>query len=212
MPGENLIRLEKSQMNKWNAKYDSLSSSLKSSYSRELFHWALEAVHSRSFRGDFGPLVSIGRAPVIASGLVQIIAIVLGSKALLNSTPSNNTDAIVIACTIIAILPIILFNFVLGSSSSGNGVLLPMIDSANHKADADSCIEYDPFKDSFELSLGDKCLGKDDQIFISYGNNKSDSELLLNYGFLPDVVVDDPECTNENYISRLASTFVVRNS
>ena len=200
--------LEQTQKTKWNSKYDNLPSNLRNKYSREIFLWAMEAVHSRSFCGDFGPTVSIGRAPVLASGLVQLIAIVFGVQSLLVSTPKNDTDGIVLACTLIAVLPILILNFFI---SSGEGVLLPMIDSANHLAEAKSKIEYDPFQDGFSLKLGDKCVGNDGQVFITYGENKSDSELLLNYGFIPGVSFDDVEADSDKYRSEIASAFVARN-
>ena len=195
-------------MKKWNEKYENLSSILKNKYSLEFFLWAMEAVHSRAFCGNFGPLVSIGRTPVLAVGLVEIAAAIAGVNFKMQGTPWNDTDPIVLACAIVAALPIFLLTLI--GSSGGDAVLLPMIDSANHYDDADSLIEYDPFQDGFGLKLGNKCLGKEDgQVFISYGKNKSDTEWLLNYGFLPGVSFDS-DSEEENRLT-LANAFLKRN-
>jgi hypothetical protein len=94
-------------------------------------------------------------------------------------------------------------------------VLLPLIDSANHLQEADSSIQYDPLSSKFSLSVGSKCLATEDnglqQLYISYGV-KSDSELLLNYGFLLGV-----SCSSEGedekmaLRKKLAQSFVARN-
>ena len=81
---------------------------------------------------------------------------------------------------------------------------------AKESVEADSVIEYNPSNDSFELSLGRKCLVKEGvraQACISYGIRK-DSELLLNYGFLRGVAIDG---TTDEIRQRLALEFVNRN-
>lgn len=205
-----LLDLHQTQVRNWNAKYDALPKFIQTKFTKENFAWAMEAVHSRSFRGDFGPLVSMGPLPVLLGGFVQIGAIGYGIKSLLESSPYNDTDWIVILCAILAVLPIFILNF----AGGGDAVLLPMIDSANHFVDANSSIEYDPFKGRFGLKLGNKCYGKDGQIYISYGKNKSDAELLLNYGFLEGVTVDNShgDQYEDEYRSKLALVFLQRNS
>jgi len=204
--GTKLLQLQTQQSQSWNTKYETLSSSHQTKFSKEVFLWAMEAVHSRAFCGDFGPTVSIGRTPILVSGIIQVLAITLGVQSLLSSTQQ---DGFVAVCTLVAILPIIVWNFVLGGG--GDGVLLPMIDSANHLADADSRIEYDPFQDGFGLTLGRNCQGSEGQVYISYGTQKSDSELLLNYGFLPNVTTEMEVDGKESYRSQLAEAYTMRN-
>ena len=98
---------------------------------------------------------------------------------------------------------------------SKEAVMLPLIDSANHLQEADSVIEYDPAVDGFVLSLGRKCLVKEidedserAQACISYGI-KTDSELLINYGFLRGVKNADE--SQDERRRRLADEFVRRN-
>ena len=49
-----LMDLEGSQQKEWRRKYNSLSDKEKGKMTYEQFEWAMEAVHSRAFRGDFG--------------------------------------------------------------------------------------------------------------------------------------------------------------
>jgi len=98
---------------------------------------------------------------------------------------------------------------------SKEAVMLPLIDSANHLQEADSVIEYDPAVDGFVLSLGRKCLVKETdgdseraQACISYGI-KTDSELLINYGFLRGV--NNADESQDERRRRLADEFVRRN-
>lgn len=209
--GVKLLRLEREQTEKWNAKYDSCPPSVQQMFSRESFLWALEVVHSRAFTGDFGPLASVGPVPVVATGVAQVAAAAFGVNTLLD-VPQDNTDVIAAACAIVALLPLVIV-LAMSSSSNVDAVLLPMIDSANHLEEADSCIEYDPFKDGFRLTLGEKCFGDNGQIFISYGKNKSDAELLLNYGFLPGVQVRSCGSAKEidDYRTALATEFLKKN-
>lgn len=98
---------------------------------------------------------------------------------------------------------------------SKEAVMLPLIDSANHLQEADSVIEYDPAVDGFVLSLGRKCLVKEidgdserAQACISYGI-KTDSELLINYGFLRGL--NNADESQDERRRRLADEFVRRN-
>ena len=52
--GEKLLNIETKQQTEWRQKYDSLGLSEKEGMTYENFAWAMEAVHSRAFRGDFG--------------------------------------------------------------------------------------------------------------------------------------------------------------
>jgi hypothetical protein len=97
------------------------------------------------------------------------------------------------------------------SSAQRSAVLLPIIDSANHLVDVDSQIEYDPIRRCFTLTAGPSCfvgeravpaetknrkdvdtnITTDHQIYVSYGAKK-DTELLLNYGFVPKYTTGRP--------------------
>jgi hypothetical protein len=59
-----------------------------------------------------------------------------------------------------------------------------VIDSANHIETADSSIVYDPSDRAFGCNAPSVLYQGDDktQLFVSYGP-KTDTELLLNYGF-----------------------------
>jgi hypothetical protein len=91
---------------------------------------------------------------------------------------------------LVAVLPLV-------SSFAGpaqqSAAMLPLIDAANHRPGADSDIRFDPISNSFELVVGPlRCVDASSrQLFVSYGD-KSDTELLLNYGFVPD---DDAKAT-----------------
>jgi hypothetical protein len=92
-------------------------------------------------------------------------------------------------------------------------VLLPLIDSANHFESADSTIDFNVLANAFELSIGPNCIKEEadgqQQLYISYGR-KSDTELLLNYGFLPDVPCDNID--NDMLRRQMADAFVKRNN
>ena len=146
----------------------------------EQFEWAMEAVHSRAFRGDFG--VGGGGLPALVNIGTPALA-ALGCYVYFIQLHGQN-DAILLALAALGAVPS-LINLL--RESPPVAVLLPLIDSANHLEEADSSIEYSPLTDSFELKGGKNCLLEEDdgkqQLYISYGK-KSDEELLLNYGFL----------------------------
>ncbi len=115
---------------------------------------------------------------------------------------------------LIAASPVAL-TIIADQKGSKEAVMLPLIDSANHLQEADSVIEYDPAVDGFVLSLGRKCLVKEidgdserAQACISYGI-KTDSELLINYGFLRGL--NNADESQDERRRRLADEFVRRN-
>lgn len=127
-------------------------------------------------------------------------------------------DKYFLPAAIVAASPVVL-NVIADQKGSKEAVLLPLIDSANHLQEADSFIEYDPTVNGFVLSLGRKCLVKEAdesgeiaQVCISYGVRK-DSELLLNYGFLRGVTMEDDngDESRDGIRQRLADTFVSQN-
>ena len=111
----------------------------------------------------------------------------------------------------IQVLPISINIFI---PYKGEVVLLPFIDSANHLEDADSEIRFDPLNGVFSLSVGPKCTVRENsgiQLYISYGP-KSDGELLLNHGFMPDVPSPDinTESSRSAYRRNLIEKFSQR--
>ena len=216
--GKKLLNVEQKQQEEWKQKYANLNSGEKVNMSFEDFQWAMEAVHSRAFRGDFGALDGGAGGPLrkVASLLLPLSALAFG--IIYASDPSMNK--FFIPLSIVAAAPVAL-TIIADSKGSKEAVMLPLIDSANHLQEADSVIEFDPSVDGFVLNLGRKCLVKevDDgreraQVCISYGVRK-DSELLLNYGFLRGVTMDGIESDNSDVDrsqirQRLAEAFLER--
>jgi hypothetical protein len=216
--GKKLLKAEQQQRDKWNKKYDALTSAEKQDMSLNDFLWAMEAVHSRAFRGDFGALDGGegGQLRKLASLLLPLSALAFG--IVYASDPGMNQYYVPLA--VVAAAPVLL-TMIANKKGSKEAVMLPLIDSANHLQEADSVIEFDPSVDGFVLSLGRKCLvkevgetGEKAQVCISYGL-RGDSELLVNYGFLrgvnmDKVAVDDGE---RNVIRKqLAETYLSRNT
>lgn len=206
--GQRLLNVEKKQSKEWNAKYNALKNTSRTDgFTYEQFVWSMEAVHSRAFKGDFSgqdPLKELSKA---------LIPFAAGAFALnyVRSDPFavGADDKLTFILLLVSCAPVIL-NFlsdkVVGSTM--DAVMLPFIDSANHKETARSNIQFDPLKGVFTVTIeGGNCIEKDggkNQFYISYGE-KRDTELLLNYGFLNGV--------RENYESQeerrrlLAETF-----
>jgi hypothetical protein len=188
--GKQLLRMEENQKQEWMDQYRRLSTSLQSTFTLEQFAWAMEAVYSRSFKGDF---VSNLSKQLVSSLFVPLAATALGLNYLITN-PTESNDALTIALGLVGFLPLVLKN--LGpKSGDSEAVLLPFIDSANHMEKADTHIFYDHLKGDFTLTASGKYAFVDDedcnkrkctQLFISYGA-KRDTELLINYGFLPGV-------------------------
>lgn len=215
--GQKLLDLETRQQELWKSKYNKLGSTVGKTMSYEQFQWAMEVVHSRAFRGNFGSNAAADNR--IVSTLLPTVLPPLGAAlagyAYVQSTPYPS-DTILAALAAVAVLPLG-FNLLRSSFNLPSAVLLPMIDSANHEEDADSSIEYDPLTNCFQMSIGPKCLldspdpaSKDLQLCTSYGK-RSDAELLLNYGFLPGVTCWDDAPLSEQR-TRLAEAFNSRNS
>lgn len=199
--GKKLIDMEQDQQTSWKKKYGHLISTTGvQNITWEQFRWAMEVVHSRAFRGNFGcsdaaeanllSTLAINAAPTVGAALAGWVYI------------QNNLypDPVIIgALAIAAVIPVGM-NVLSSSSTPPSAVLLPLVDSANHDENADSSIKYDPASKCFQLTVGPKCLAKspvviasskdDIQLSISYGKRK-DSELLLNYGFLPSIPCAD---------------------
>jgi len=206
--GVKLVDAYQRQEERWRAAHAETTnnddSNSNNKYSLEQFVWAMEAVHSRAFKGDFGKKLPF-RA--WAGILTPVAAGAIGFNFLLQdytgetggAGPVSQNNGLAAVCAAIAFLPVLL-NFAadqMESSSSGSGgssksnnaesaVMLPLIDSANHIPTAESRLEFDPLSKTFSVSIHpNTCIDpKTQQLFISYGA-KTDAELLLNYGFLP---------------------------
>lgn len=212
--GERLLKREKSQMRLWNDLYDDLPLEDRSMMSREQFLWAMEAVNSRAFKGNFGG----GLLNQLQRLTVPIIAAAFGAIVLFSNPGDATAELIAQVCTLAVLAPAVL-SLAEEAGESANAkadaVLLPYIDSANHSDDADSNIEYDPVNGIFILDIGKKCRVVEDdgktQLYINYGK-RTDSNLLLDYGFLTNMSVAKKNLSEDERRARLAREFVRRNS
>jgi hypothetical protein len=251
--GAKLLEAQQRQEERWRAAHENTlndSKEQKKHYSLEQFVWAMEAVHSRAFSGDFGTKLPF---KAWAGILTPVAAGAIGFNFLLQDYsnggdatggggaygPVSQNNGIATACAVIAFLPVLL-NFVADKMESGtnnpsnsnandvSAVLLPLIDSANHVPTAESRLEFDPLEKTFSVSIDpNTCIdAKTQQLFINYGT-KTDVELLLNYGFLPDssspnnpMMLDSSSSTSNNdndpnkrdaQRAALAQAFVQRN-
>jgi hypothetical protein len=224
--GIKLLEMEQQQEATWKNKYNQLmartTTITEPDMSWEQFQWAMEVVYSRAFRGNFGSNMatteSSDSATTLLVNFIPTIGATLGGWLYLQNNPFPDS-LVLIALGLVAIAPVGL-NMLRSSSNPPSAVLLPFVDSANHDEDADSLIEYDPLSKSFQLRIGPKCFtpaptasatGDDIQICISYGK-RTDSDLLQNFGFLPNVPCADDKEPVENQRVRLAEEFNRRNS
>jgi len=186
--GRKLLQALEDQEKTWREKHRRLlSDSNLQSMGWEQFKWSMEVVYSRAFRGNFG--TSAWRnALSIGAPFVSLVLGYLGRK----SVDSFN-DMLYFGLVVLAASPL-LINLL--RPDKGEVVLLPLIDSANHSEEADSAIEFDPANGVFALKVGSKCLVDEPnggtQLYISYGS-KQESELMLDYGFLPGIPCWDGE-------------------
>jgi hypothetical protein len=188
--GERLLRVAEKQENEWNDKYDALSELDKMTFTKDQFFWALEAVNSRAFKGDFGGEDVLNK---LSNSLIPFAAAAFALNYI-RQDPFGKNETITLALLALSCAPVIL-NFISETFNlrKMDAVLLPLIDSANHMETAGSTIEFDPIKGEFTVSSERNCIvdepdGKR-QLYISYGS-KRDTELLLNYGFLSNIAFD----------------------
>lgn len=217
--GEKLIKTAKRQMNRWSKKYEALPEEDRALITEEQFLWAMEAVNSRAFKGNYGG----GALNKLQSLTFPILAAIAG-LIFLFAGDDDAADMIAQFCGLLVVAPAALS---LAEESKGpdaaqaDAVLLPFIDSANHLEEAESNIEFNPVTGEFTLEIGRNCQVEEGdgrtQLFISYGP-KTDRELLLNYGFLPgaDGVKterddDDEDALRDAQRKRLAEIFVRQN-
>ena len=197
--GSRLLQIESDQAATWKQKFEKCSTT----YSYPQFCWAMEAIHSRAFKG----LSMDSSKNSILTVAAQTIAGAVGIYGIMQ--PNDFGELIAIGSAFVILIPLLISIFKQGS---GNVVLLPYIDSANHLKSADSAIEFDPLQDSFILRAGSNCYVKDQltgqvQLYITYGE-RSDAELLLNYGFINDFILSPNR--DENIRQKLAKEFVRR--
>lgn len=77
------------------------------------------------------------------------------------------------------------------ASSKNEAFLWPIVDFLNHESTANVKWNYtDPYL-TFTSSTETKGIGKGQEIFNNYGDNKTTDDLLLSYGFLPTAPVQD---------------------
>lgn len=187
--GKKLLQLEVDQTKAWRTKYNSINEDI----TWDQFQWAMEAVHSRAFCG----VQTLSILPSLAAPVVALGALLYAY----NTLPPSEIPLVAVMATAVSVIPTIL------QQRMKSAVLLPLIDSANHLEAADSSIDFDPLKGSFELSIGPNCLVQENdgstQLYISYGP-KNKEELLLNYGFLPGVPVD---LSDNEYRRHLAESY-----
>jgi hypothetical protein len=197
--GRALLQRQAAQEAEWKRKF---AARAVSDMTWGQFEWCMEVVHSRAFQGKFG--MSTMRS--VGSALAPVIAAVVGLQYMDGNPDLSNV--VLVALAALAAAPTVV-NMVI--PDNGEVVLLPVIDSANHSEDADSVIEYDPLSQSFSLTIGPKCVVVPQegptQLFVSYGK-KADTDLLLNYGFLPGVS-EDGDVTIQRQL--LAEEFLLRN-
>ena len=218
--GQKLLDFQEKQSQEWGDKYAALPKSDQELFSLPQFVWAMEAVHSRAFKGEYG---ADGGNPIqqLANALIPFAGVAFAINYI-NQSPSSVSllgENAAIVLGFLSCAPIIL-NFVSQkiAGETKDAVLLPFIDSANHLETARSEIEFDPLNGAFTLSMsGEKsCLKQegDDgemQLYITYGT-KRDTELLLNYGFIPGIVFDDSIDSLDEQRRVLADAFHSRGS
>jgi hypothetical protein len=189
-----VLDLHAQQDTLWRQKYETLiatsmtedenpplRSQFRERMSWEQFQWAMEAVHSRAY---VGASMEIESPLLLAASLAPTIAVAI--MGILYSTLADFDLPLPLlrALALGAALPLVAS---LGAPSHQSAAMLPLIDLANHRPGADSEIRFDPITNSFELAIGPlRCVDESSrQLFVSYGD-KSDTELLLNYGIVPD--------------------------
>ena len=180
--GQQLLRVAERQDMIWRMKYDSIRKGENTKYknirmSYPQFEWAMEVVSSRAFCGL--PVLSSDTGESSVSALVQsalpgIISPLLAATvgyiyAISTLYPDEN---VLIALAFAGALPLLvtsvqsIFAGVSNITSEKyknmdlSAVLLPVIDSANHhdSSERDTDIAYNPFRHTFEWSIGPKSL------------------------------------------------------
>ena len=211
--GQNLVEASDRQLQRWRRAYEGLSSQTTTAtttpLSWERFEWAMETVNSRAFCGlasTSGVLWRSVGAPLLAAAVAWSY-IATNASTMDGSEPSM---LVLAGLAMAAVLPTILQII---RPSPELVYMLPLLDLANHREDANSSIRWDPLRHHFSLFVGQQCLVKEGdgqtQVYFNYGS-KSDAEWLLNFGFLPSVSGDD--VTSDDLRRRFAEEFVRRNS
>jgi hypothetical protein len=213
-PGRDLLAALQQQDATWRQHYDSLDPSTQVTMSWEQFEWAMEAVHSRAF---CGVQTTTDRNVAAKLLLPSLMAAILGIVYSSTTTAGQASDTVLAVLAVATALASWTATATWTSSQSAVAVLLPWIDSANHHAQADSTILYDPLTQSFELYIGPKCLVTEEdqdsvhmsrrQVYINYGS-KTNTEWLLNFGFLPTVPAAALVDGADDYRRRLALALV----
>ena len=179
-PYDYIKRSTEKQKGNWNGLYRKLKDTeAYRDISEDRFIWAMEVVRSRAFKGIAGiqdSFLLTKISPILISCTLLYLVYVMTQSAQVNDDP------IAIAIGLLAVvIPII----VQGDESSI--VLLPVIDSCNHKSRNPSCaLAFSPVSGAFEINAAeDTGIQAGAEITLSYGDKNND-DLLQYFGFIEE--------------------------
>jgi hypothetical protein len=169
-------------------------------YSR--FVWAMECVSSRAFSGSESTLAlssatskfQLGAVCSAACFSLAVVAAGLPTVQVPGGLLDRETLVVALATlSTVFLMPAVLDSTGIGAGIAGAGgtggacVLLPVIDSCNHRSASDANCEmaYEVSKDAFVLrSKG--VIPKGSELTISYGNTRDNDEFLQYFGFVEE--------------------------
>lgn len=193
-PYRHMVGEVRAQQRRWQELHDRITA-IRPSITTERFYWAMEMVRSRAFRGVGGGEAA-GRAPLFAS-----VSVALLGAAVYYSGHSASQDLALGLATLAAVVPLPL---VLRSSQEVS-VLLPVIDSCNHRSQTPTAtLDLEPLEGSFVVTA-ETAVAAGEEVTISYGDRTND-ELLQFYGFC-EVDNQHDEYALEDMIIRRGENF-----
>lgn len=170
LPYEALLTKVQIQRKSWENSFNNLPPNLKVAISFERFCWAMEIVRSRSFQGFSKKSLGI-------YGLASVLSFILAILAY--PQYGENASFIIGLLSMCALIPAII------ESNNKYCILLPIIDSSNHRSQTPSCeITFDPIRGDF-LMTSKQPIQLDEEVTISYGV-KSNDDLLQYFGFVEE--------------------------
>jgi len=158
---------------RWNNLYDEVRN-INSDITKKRFIWAMEMVRSRAFNGvgDLVHKTNVVSYTAVSAGLL------VAATAWCQLYPYSSEIGMVIA-TLAALVPVPL----LLESNKPSCVLLPVIDSCNHKSsDYQASLNFVPIKGCFTVQCTSP-ISSGSEVTISYGKRNND-DLFLSYGFV----------------------------
>eukprot|EP01026_Neomeris_dumetosa_P032220 TRINITY_DN25539_c0_g1_i5.p1 TRINITY_DN25539_c0_g1~~TRINITY_DN25539_c0_g1_i5.p1 ORF type:complete len:479 (-),score=65.53 TRINITY_DN25539_c0_g1_i5:126-1562(-) len=176
---EDLVTGVLTQRAQWQDWYSELNENPKFNISKEDLFWAASCARSRAFAGPFVP--GSLKPRLLLAGILTLFGAI---NSLQGSAQFEQT--------LTAGLSVILFNLIyelLISRKAKQYLLCPVIDLINHKSGTPSTIDYNVVRETFSLAAGNS-FSKDSQVYISYGNQTTDS-LMQYYGFVEQQNVND---------------------